>query len=120
MHIDTHIHIYIHTHPYTRRTCTHTRVHTHTQHRQSSEFPFVLSFITLIPTPSGCGQQGVGGLHHIFYFTKNALVQRQENLPSTFLTHLNPPVQRPLVFFVFFKSIQNKIKHTIDSTSSLP
>lgn len=89
MHIDTHIHIYIH--PYTPPP-THT---------QSFEFPFILSFNTLIPTLSGCGQQGVGELHHIFYFTNNALVQRQEKSAEYFSDSVESPSTKAIGSFLF-------------------
>lgn len=80
----------------------HARVRTHTQ-TQSSEFPFILSFVTLIPTPSGCGQQGVGGLHHIFYFTKNALVHRQEKSAQYFSDSLESPSTKAIGSFCVFQ-----------------
>ena len=86
-----HTHSYIHPpkHPY-RDTHTHTQTHTHT-HTQSFEFPLEHHFITLIPTLAGSGKQGVGELHHIFYFTNNALVQRQEKSAQYFFDSLESP-----------------------------
>lgn len=95
----THSYINPPKHPYTN-------IHTH-MHTQSFEFPFVLNFITLIPP-----FQGVGSRVWINCTTSSLLqtmhqFRGRKNLPSTFLTHLNPPVQRPLVVF-FFKCIKLK------------
>lgn len=89
MHIDTHVHIYTHTHAYTH-------VHTH----RVFWVPFVLSFLTLIPTLLECGQQIVGELHHIFYFINNALVGRQEKSAQYFSDSLESPSTKAIVVFL--------------------
>lgn len=59
MHTDTNIHIYIQ---------PHTSIYMHTNSILNSLS--YLNLITLIPTFSGCGQQGVDELHHIIEIYK--------------------------------------------------